>query len=619
MFKFFRKKQQNKNIEKAVKKAGKPFNLNDYKQDLQKLYDCSIQKKVSDFVVKTFDINGNTCNVAFDSADNCKGIDFDSLFAPEMLGQEIIFTHYSTKGFIGFNNCAILAQDWLINKAIVAPCEDAISIDYNVNLDDADDDDKEKIEELKELTNDKDTYDIPSICQKFAENKRKFGQAICYPLIDGVDYELPFNIDAVGKGTYKGMVVIEPIWISPVLSLEATTNPASLRFYEPTWFRLPNGQLIHHSWVVYNTYNRVADILKPTYYFGGVPLPQLMYEQVYITDKTAKEMPMLAQSKRLNYMEGNINAYLADSQKMENEIRLISWLRNNWGWLFVKKDQRIGQLDTSLTDFDAVVMLGYQLVSAISGVPSARLLETSPKGWQSTGSYEDNNYRRVQQCIQRIDYAPILELHFRLAAKSKYGIDKKYVCVFEPIDAPSAKELSEIREIDSRTNVNYINAGVISAEEVREVLREDENSGYNTLSEEMEGEGLENDPFNDIDGGSSNEQDPFSMDTLCLDEWHEEDHPRNKKGEFTNGSNSSSSNNKSSERHNSVKKRQRKPLNISNIEKAVLRDAVARNQFNDEEKECGYAIRYTSHYKYTLKIENAELLSYTPVRRWNIK
>ena len=103
------------------------------------------------------------------------------------------------------------------------------------------------------------------------------------------------------------------------------------------------------------------------------------------------------------------------------------------------------------------------------------------------------------------------------------------------------------------------------------------------------------------------------------EDWKESDHPRKENGEFTNGSNSSSSKNKPSERHNRVRNRQRKPLNMSNTEKAVLRDAVARNQFNDEEKESGYATRYTSQYSYLVKIDNADLLSYTPISRSKIQ
>ena len=79
--------------------------------------------------------------------------------------------------------------------------------------------------------------------------------------------------------------------------------------------------------------------------------------------------------------------------------------------------------------------------------------------------------------------------------------------------------------------MNYINAGVISPDEVRNVIREDINSGYNALSEEMEGEPNEQDPFNDILGGNSTEQAPFN-----LDEWEESKHPRKENGQFGKGS-----------------------------------------------------------------------------------
>ena len=79
--------------------------------------------------------------------------------------------------------------------------------------------------------------------------------------------------------------------------------------------------------------------------------------------KTAQEAPMLAQSKRLNYVEGNLNAFLADEEKLQKEFWLMSYLRNNWGWLFVKRDQKLGQLDTSLTDFEIKAL--YELSIAL--------------------------------------------------------------------------------------------------------------------------------------------------------------------------------------------------------------------------------------------------------------
>ena len=160
-------------------------------------------------------------------------------------------------------------------------------------------------------------------------------------------------------------------------------------------------------------------------------------------------------------------------------------------------------------------------------------------------------------------------------------------------------------------------AGIITEEEARNNLIKDPDSGFNDITDELP-EGEETSFFGEEEpeGNGNTQQDPFSIDA----EWKESDHPRKKNGQFGNGGgNSSKSERKPTERHNRVKTRQRKPLSMSNYEKAVLRDAVARNQFNDEEKGNGYAVRNTSQYSYLVKIENADLLSYTPISRSKIK
>lgn len=586
-------KPQQQQPQQQAKKQGRPFTVQ--KPNLDELYSCSVQKTVKDFDVRAINLNdGSVLNVAMDSTCDFKSI--ENVYRANMAGQEIIFTYYAKQGFIGFNNCAIIAQDWLVNKAIALPCYDAIAIDYDVNVcdDEISDEDQNIIAQLRKLSNN-NKFKIKEICKHFAENKRKFGQALCIPLIEGVDYSVPFNIDVITSKSYKGMTVIEPQWVSPVLDIEASTDPTSTRFYKPTWFKLPNGDLIHYTWFIFNTYGEPSDILKPSYYFGGYPLPQMLYEYVYAAHKTAKEAPMLAQSKRLNYIEGNVNAYLGDEERLNREINLVSWLRNNWGWLLVKKDQRIGQLDTSLTDFDAVTMLGYQIVAAISGVQSARLLETSPKGWQSSGSLEDKNYSKTLQAIQRLDYTAILEFHYQLLAKSEFNIDKEYTVTFDEIDTPTEKERAEIREINARTDSTYINAGVVSAEEIRGVLREDEKSGYNALSEEMEGEGLpeEGDPFGDFEGGSENTQDPFSMD-----EWKESEHPRKKNGQFGKGG-STSGIEKSSKRAK-IDSSKHPTVELPKEEYAQVMHELNTNLTNEQKKEK-ILRRYIGNHRYIIE------------------
>lgn len=507
--KIFNKQQELKAAEEEKPEKKEPFQFEKTYAELLECYKCSVQRTPKDFVIKEFKVNGETVTVGMDAACESDGLQklINETYQMQIAGQEEIYSYFAKQGFIGFNNCSILAQDWLIMKAITAPSEDAIAIEYDLTCDEKEitEEETDIMSKIKKKSNAVTGFDIKEVCKTFSNKKRTFGQALCIPLIDGVDYTKPFNIDAVGYKSYKGMITVEPVWVTNVLSIDGTTNPLSKRFYKPEWFRLPNGQLIHYTWAVFGEYGTIADILKPTYYWGGIPLPQLLYEQVYAAHKTAKEAPMLAMSKRLNYTDGNMNALLFN-QEARDGIKALSWFRNNWGWVIKKPEQQIGQLDTTLTDFDSVVMLSYQIVAAISGVIATRLLETSPKGWQSSGSYEDKQYKKLLQNIQKDDFTPILNLHYKLLAKSHYNLDKDYQVCFEEIDVPTAKEAAEIREINARTDSTYINAGVVSAEEIRTTLREDVNSGYNALEKEIpESEDFE---F----GGSSNEQSPFSED-----------------------------------------------------------------------------------------------------------
>ena len=57
-----------------------------------------------------------------------------------------------------------------------------------------------------------------------------------------------------------------------------TSNPTSPEFYEPTWWRI-GGQRVHCSHLIVFRNGQVPDILKPSYMFGGGPVPQRIAER----------------------------------------------------------------------------------------------------------------------------------------------------------------------------------------------------------------------------------------------------------------------------------------------------------------------------------------------------
>ena len=122
--------------------------------------------------------------VAMDSCRDLK--QFNNIYSITNPIHDIIYTHFATQGFIGFQACALLCQNWLINKACILPAKDAIRPDYDLSYattDDMEEVDKDFLSEIKDVSNDLKGFNIRKICKTFAEKKRQFGQVLLYPIV----------------------------------------------------------------------------------------------------------------------------------------------------------------------------------------------------------------------------------------------------------------------------------------------------------------------------------------------------------------------------------------------------------------------------------------------------
>lgn len=517
------KEVANQNKSKRWEDIYDKLNLN--KVDRQELLSRSFQRTSEDF---------NPVNAKGAAMDaSCIGGSLKNVFGVSNYADDIIFTHFAQQGFIGYQACALLSQNWIINNACSVPCEDAIRPGYEISLNqDVELKDKDLLVKIKQVSERK--YNISNIARNFARNNKIFGCALALPVVDGIDYAKPFNIDGVRPGSYKGISLIEPYWIMPELDMEATSAPESLHFYEPTWWRLPNGKRIHRSHVIYITGDEVPDVLKPTYYFGGLPLTQQIYERVYASERVANEAPLMALTKRMLIADGNIDAYIMNEEDAEKKLQKLSYCRDNYGVFFKRPGDSVSQIDTSLTDFDALIMTQYQLVASIARMPATKLLKTQPKGFNATGEYEMKDYIQELQHLQDNQMKPLIERNNLLVEKSEFGYSYELETKFNPVDMPTERELAEVRKIDADTDAVLINAGSISPEESRARLIADPNSGYNGLPAEMPHSDFMEENFLD-DETAAGEQFFAEQPEQTLDVWNEEDHPRDDDGKFGKG------------------------------------------------------------------------------------
>lgn len=400
---------------------------------------------------------------------------------------------YVSQTFIGYQFCALLAQHWLIDKSCSMPAKDAVRQGYeiDVNLDDGEDDESAKkiahdaIRRLKAIDQD---MNINDVMQEYIHFGRIYGIRVAMFVVESTDpdyYKKPFNIDGVKAGTYRGISQIDPQWCIPDLSDANLTDPSNLKFYEPSFYRI--GQLVvHRSHLSIYIPFPVTDFLKPGYQFGGVSVPQRIYERVYASERTANEAPILAMTKRLIALALPDSAF-ADEESLFHRIAQWCQLKDNHGVRVGGKDEMIQQFDTSLADLDAVIMTQYQLVAAIAEVPSTKLLGTSPKGFGASGEYEEASYREFLEGIQaKLDF--MLRRHHQLSMKSivapELGIDPLEVDhQWASLDSPTAKEWADIEYLKAQTDQIYANLQAIDSMDVRKKLQSDKDSSYFGLAD----------------------------------------------------------------------------------------------------------------------------------------
>ena len=445
---------------------------------------------------------------------------------------EAVVGWYATQGFIGAQLCGILAQNWLVNKACAMPADDAIRKGFNIVNEDGDELDPEACKILNSYDR---AYRLNFNLREFIRKGRIFGIRVAMFKVQSTDplyYEKPFNIDGVTPGSYKGIVQVDPYWTAPWLDNAASSQPDTLHFYEPT-FWIINGKKIHRSHLIIFRHAEPVDVLKPMYIYGGVPLTQQIMERVYAAERTSNEAPQLAMSKRTTVWLTDMEAVMSDSNEAINRLQQWSAYRDNYGIkLGDKEGDEFQQFDTSLADFDALIMTQYQLVAAIAGVPATKLLGTSPKGFNATGEYEEASYHELLESLQENDLTPMVNRHHALIMKSfvepqlKKKFDFAVTINWLPLDTATAEELAATNLAKAQVGQTLIASGAISSEDERQRVATDKESGYNEIGilenepEEIEGEELADEDFNSV------------QDAMDAAKFEENKHPRAKNGQF---------------------------------------------------------------------------------------
>ena len=492
-FKIYMEPKTSESVEPKKERPTQIFSTNDFGMDamvkqVESVWNHSFKNSIHPELKTAMD--SKQFKMAMDGVPSIKSSFYGNevIPVPQMLW-------YANQTFIGYQLCAMLAQQWLISKCCLMPAEDAVRKGYELTVNDG----QEIGPEILDAIRAEDVrFQVNRNLIQFVQFGRIFGIRVAMFKIDSDDSEYyfkPYNPDGVKPGSYKGISQIDPYWVTPQLDPLAAGDPSSIHFYEPTWWNIA-GKLVHRTHLVITRTEEVADILKPSYIYGGVPIPQKIYERVYAAERIANEAPLLALTKRTDVI--NVDLSQATANEPVNPIsmqgfhnRMQQWVatRDNYGVKILGLEEKMNQFDTSLTDLDEVIMTQYQLVAAASNVPAVKLLGTSPKGFNATGEYEESNYHEMLESIQTHTLTPLIQRHHELLIRSEIAPRFKIkpfetTVTWEPLDAMTAKEQAELNKAKAETGQTLITSGAIDGNDERERIITDPDSGYTGLINE---------------------------------------------------------------------------------------------------------------------------------------
>jgi hypothetical protein len=360
-------------------------------------------------------------------------------------------------------------------------------------------------EKVKKINDALVALNARAIFQRAAEVDGLFGRSQIFLDFDDADdavelgTELLVTSDKIDKTRpLKRLRVIEPYWTSP--APYNTTNPLAADFYVPTgWYVY--GKEIHASRLMTIVGRPVPDMLKPSYGFGGQSLAALMKPYVDNWLRTRQSASDLMHAFSVMVFATDMTDFLSSGAAVTlgQRVALFNNYRDNNGSFVINKEsEELTNVAAPIAGVEGLVGQAQEQLASAARIPLSIYLQITPTGLNASSegeirsfyadihAYQEDNFRgplqRIIECIQ---------LGLFDSIDPEIGFD------FEPLWEMSDKDKAEIIAKEATADGIYIDKGVVSNEETRERLKNDEGSLYHGVNLEAPAPEPEPEPDDD--------------------------------------------------------------------------------------------------------------------------
>ena len=407
-------------------------------------------------------------------------------------------TFVENTGFPGFPTLALLAQlpeYRAMHETLADECVRCWGKVVSAGASDA--------AKLQEIEAELERIDLCAIIRQAVIHDQAFGGAHVYFKLrnDADTRSLPLLMKPynVPKGAFQGLRAVEPYWVTP--NNYNSIDPTAADFYKPSsWWMI--GIETHATRMQTIISRPVADMLKPTYSFRGVSMSQLAMPYVDNWLRTRQSVSDTVKQFSISGVKTDLQQALlpGGTQELAQRAALINAYRDNRNILFLDMaTEEFFQVNTPLSGLDALQAQAQEQMSAVSHIPLVKLLGVTPTGLNASSEGEIRVFYDYVRGYQKNVLTSLVMNVLRVVQLSLFSeVDPHVIWEWAPLLELTALEQADARAKDADTDAKYLEAGVVTPEQVAEVLHNDAHSRYAGILDT--GETLETTADDDIAG-----------------------------------------------------------------------------------------------------------------------
>lgn len=343
---------------------------------------------------------------------------------------------------------------------------------------------------------------IKEVVRQLVVHDQAFGGGHAYFKLKGDekfrDTPLVLRPYTVRKGSFEGIRAVEPYWVTP--NNYNSIDPTAADFYKPsTWWML--GAEVHATRLQTIISRPVPDMLKPTYSFRGISMTQLAMGYVDNWLRTQQSVSDTVKQFSITGVKTDLAQYLqpGGATDLTNRAEMFNRMRDNRNIAFLDmQTEEFFQINTPLSGLADLQAQAQEQQCAVSHEPLVKAFGITPSGLNASSDGEIRVWYDRVGGYQNKTVSPVMETAVRLIQLSLFGeLDESIFWEWEKLHELTALEDADRQNKEAEADQRYIEAGVVTAQQVANRLNNDATSMY---AGTLEADDISEVPDDDIAG-----------------------------------------------------------------------------------------------------------------------